>query len=57
MERLLQTVRDIVMMNFLDLSMLSEVMKLIISVIVLFTALFCVGVMLWGYKESRGSEN
>lgn len=57
MERLLQTVRDIVMMNFLDLSMLSEVMKLIISIIVLFTALFCVGVMLWGYKESRGSEN
>ena len=40
-------------MNFLDLSMLSEAMKLIISVIVLFTALFCVGVMLREYKESR----
>lgn len=53
MEELCQTVRDIVRMNFLDLSMLSEVMKLIISVIVLFTALFCVGVMLWDYKESR----
>lgn len=53
MEELCQTVRDIVRMNFLDLSMLSEVMKLIISIIVLFTALFCVGAMIRDYKESR----
>lgn len=53
MEELRQTVRDIVMMYFLDLSMLSEVMKLTIIVIVLFTVLFYVGVMLRDYKESR----
>lgn len=51
MEKLSQTVRDIV--NFFNLILSSEVMKLIVIVIVLFIPLFYVGVMLWEYKESR----
>lgn len=51
MEELCQTVRDIV--NFFNLVLSSEVMKLIVIVIILFIPLFYVGVMLWEYKESR----
>ena len=51
MEELSQTVRDIV--NFFNLVLSSEVMKLIVIVIILFIPLFYVGVMLWDYKESR----